>query len=122
MQTINSTEKEISTIIPQTIQGPIKTSWILFLLFLVTTIIYYFLAQPELPLFYTVATKQNQLAPRIFLFLFPAISFFMNILHFFIFKILQRYSTILIKLFVGITIGLQILLGFALFRIILITM
>lgn len=108
--------------ITKTVQAPTSVSWILFFLFLVTTIIYYFLAQPELPLFYTVATKQDQLAPKLFLFIFPAVSLSMNVLHFFIFRALQRYSAILLKLFVGTTIGLQILLGFALFRIILITL
>ncbi len=121
MQTIISTQKEQNTIIPKEIQTPITVSWILFFLSLVTTIIFYFLAQPELPLFYTVATKQDQLAPKLLLFIFPTVSLFINVLHFFIFRILQKYSAILLKLFVGTTIGLQILLGFALFRIILIT-
>lgn len=122
MQTISNSLKEHDTVIPKSVQAPITASWILFFLFLVTTSIYYFLAQPELPLFYTVATKQDQLAPKLFLFIFPAVSLLMNSLHFFILRILQKYSAILLKLFVGTTIGLQILLGFALFRIILITM
>ncbi len=121
MQTVINTQKETLVIIPKNVQAPITASWILFFLFLVVTIIYYFLAQPELPIFYTVATRQDQLAPKLFLFIFPAVSLSMNIIHFFILRALQKYSAILLKLFVGTTIGLQILLGFALLRILLIT-
>lgn len=121
MQTIINTHKDPLKIIPKSIQTPITVSWILFLLFLLITIIYFFISQPELPLFYTLATKQDQLVPKAFLFLLPAISFTINIIHFFIVKSLQKFSSVLLKLFVGTTITLQILIGFALFRIILIT-
>ncbi len=121
MQTVISSQKEPEKIIPQNVKTPFTTTWILFLFFLVTTIIYYFLSQPELPLFYSLATKQDQLAPKVFLFLFPAISLIINILHFFIVKFLQQFSSILLKLFIGTTIALQVLVGFALIRIIVIT-
>lgn len=121
MQTIINTQKETLTVIPNNVRAPITASWILFFLFLVITIIYYFFSQPELPIFYTVATKQDQLAPKLFLFIFPIVSLSINSIHFFILKILQKYSAILLRLFAGTTIGLQILLGFALLRILLIT-
>ena len=121
MQTVINTQRENIRSIPKSVQEPIKITWILFLLFLSTTSIYYFLAQPELPIFYSLASKQDQLAPKMFLFVFPLISFFMNVFHLFIVRVLKKYSVILIKLFVGTTLGLQVLLGFALFRIILIT-
>ncbi|GIK84000.1 MAG: hypothetical protein BroJett025_06220 [Patescibacteria group bacterium] len=122
MQTTNNTQKEQTTAIPKSVRTPITVSWVLFLVFLLVSIIYYFLAQDELPLFYTVATKQDQLAPKLFLFIFPLVSLLMNIVHFFIFKSLHKFSAILLRLFIGTTIALQILLGFALFRIIFITM
>ena len=122
MQISSNTQKEPVKIIPKDIQKPITTSWIFFFVFLTTTIIYYFLAQPELPLFYTVANKEEQLAPKIFLFLFPAISVVITITHFFIARLLQRFSAVLLKLFLGTTLMLQILLGFALARIIFITL
>jgi len=122
MQTIINTPKEPETLIPKNVQTPVSVSWGLFFIFLIVTIIYYFLSQPELPIYYTVGTKSDQLAPKIFLFLFPFISLIMNLIHFFIFRILQKYSALLLKLFVGTTITLQVLLGFALLRIIFITM
>lgn len=121
MQTIINTHKEKIKVIPKSVRTPITTSWILFLVFLVISIIYFFLSQPEIPFFYTLANKQDQLAPKAFLFLFPAISLIINIVHFFILKSLQKFSAILLKLFAGTTIALQVLLGFALIRIIIIT-
>lgn len=103
------------------VKTPITLSWITSVLILGTSIIYFFLAQPELPLFYSVATKQDQLSNKVFLFLFPIVSIVINLLHFFIARVLKRYSVVLLKLFVGTTLGLQLLLGFALVRIILIT-
>ena len=121
MPTIINIQKDSAKLIPKSVQTPISVSWILSLLFLLVTIIYYFLSQPELPLFYSVATKQEQLAPKILLFLFPTLSFAINIVHFFILKTLQKFSAVLLRLFVGTTVTLQVLLGFALVRIILIT-
>lgn len=121
MQTVISTQKEPVKVIPKSVQTPITASWIMFLLFLLISIIYFFLSQPELPIFYSVATKQDQLAPKMFLFLLPGISLMINIIHFFILKSLQKFSVVLLKLFVGTTITLQVLIGFALIRIILIT-
>jgi len=121
MQTIISTQKEPVKIIPKSVQTPITISWILFLLFLVTSIIYFFLSQPEIPLFYTLANMEDQLVSKVLIFLFPAISFIINVIHFLIVKSLQKYSAVLLKLFVGTTITLQVLIGFALFRIIFIT-
>lgn len=121
MQTIISTQKEPVKILPAKVQAPVTASWILFFLLLIISIIYFFLSQPELPLLYSVATKQDQLVPKIFLFIFPIISLLINILHFFIAKSLKNFSMILLELFVGTTIGLQLLLAFALIRIIIIT-
>lgn len=121
MQAIINSQKNPIHTIPKNVQTPITFSWILTLLFLGVTIIYFFLSQPELPLFYTVADKQDQLAPKAFLFLFPAISFAINIIHFIIVKTLQKFSAVLLRLFVETTIILQILLGSALVRIIWIT-
>jgi hypothetical protein len=122
MQTIINTQQERIKMIPKEVKTPITTSWIIFLLLLTISIIFYFLFQPEIPLFYTLANKENQLVPKVFVFLFPAISFTINILHFFILRSLQKFSTVLLRLFAGTTIALQILLGFALIRIIIITL
>jgi len=121
MQTIINTQKTPVKIIPKSVQTPISITWILFLLFLVSTIIYFFLSQPELPMFYSVATRQDQLVPKAFLFLLPGISLIINVVHFFIIKSLQKFSVVLLQLFVWTTIIFQVLIGFALFRIILIT-
>jgi hypothetical protein len=122
MATIINTQQEKIKVLPLTLRTPTNISWLLFLFFLVTSIIFYFIFQPEIPLFYTLANKQAQLVPKIYVFLFPTISFVINITHFFILKSLQKFSTVLLRLFAGTTIALQILLGLALIRIILITL
>ena len=119
MQTVINTPKRSAHLIPQSVKTPITFSWIIFFVYLVITIIFYFISQPEVPIFYSVATKSEQLAPKLFLFVFPLISLFITVIHFFIARLLQKFSEVLLKLFVGTTVGLQILLGFALFRIIL---
>ena len=121
MQTIINTDKNPITKIPKSVQTPLTASWVIFLLLLAISIIYYFLAQPEIPLLYTVATKNDQLVDKIVIFIFPVISLVMNIVHYIIVRLLKRFSVILLKLFVGTTLGLQVLLVFAFLRIILIT-
>jgi hypothetical protein len=107
--------------IPSEIRQTIALSWITTLLILITAVVYFFITQPELPIFYSLATSQDQLADKIFLFVFPLLSFGINFLHLFIFKILQQYSSVLLKLYAGTTLGLQVVLLLALVRIVLIT-
>lgn len=107
--------------IPKSVKQPINISWILFLVMLLTSSIYFFLSQPVIPLNYTVARLEDQLVHKAFLFLFPGISILINVFHSIILKLLKKYSAVLLKLFAGTTLGLQILLTLALFRIIFIT-
>lgn len=121
MQTIINTDKNPITKIPKSVQTPVTISWVIFVVLLGLSIIYYFIAQPQLPLLYTVASKSDQLVDKIFIFIFPALSFVMNIVHYVIARLLKKFSIILLKLFVGTTLGLQVILLFAFLRIILIT-
>jgi hypothetical protein len=121
MPTTINIPKEANTFIPLTIKGPIITSWILFFVILLISTISFFLIQPEIPLFYSLGTKQDQLAPKMFIFIFPLTSLIINLVHFFIAKILLNFSVVLTKLFIGITIAFQFLISFALIRIIFIT-
>lgn len=118
---INNFEKHTGIQFPQSIKRPLFISWVLLLLMIIVTGIYFFIAQPELPIFYSLATKQDQLASKAFLFLFPLISFITNLIHLTLIKVLKNYSLVMLQLFVGVTVGLQVMLLFALLRIVLIT-
>ena len=114
-------QKKPSFSIPKVVKQPIYASWSVSFLILFAAVIYYFISQPELPIFYSLARKADQLAPKIYIFLFPLISFTMNTLHLFFINALKNYSVLLLKLFVGTTLALQLILALAMFRIILIT-
>ena len=110
----NQTPKNIATLV--------TISWIFFLMSTVVTVIYYFMAQPELPLFYTLANKQDQLTAKIFLFLFPIISLTINAIHSLVLKKMHKYSILLLTLFAGTTLVLQALISYSLLRIISVTL
>jgi len=121
MQTIINTDKNPITKIPKSVQTPVTISWVIFVILIGLSILYYLIAQPQLPMLYTVASKNDQLLDKIFIFIIPALSLVMNIIHYIIARLLKKYSVILLKLFVGTALGLQVILMFAFLRIILIT-
>ena len=100
----------------------LRYAWIISAITTLTAGLYYVIAQPEIPLFYSLATKQDQLTNKIFLFLFPVVAVAINTAHFFILKTLKEYSTIILRLFIGTTLGLQTLLLLACIRIIWVTL
>lgn len=96
-------------------------SWVFSGLLTLVALVHYYFAQPELPIFYSLATKQDQLANKLFVFLFPLISFTIAATHSVIFRALEEHSQIIKKLFSGVTLGLVLLLCIAYIRIIIIT-
>jgi len=111
----------MKTSIPKVIKKPIFTAWTISLVILFISVIYYFIAQPQLPIFYSLARKSDQLAQKEFLFLFPLISFVMNFTHLLVIKILKSYSSLMLKLFTFTTTVLQGLFLLSLLRIVVIT-
>ncbi|NCO12397.1 MAG: hypothetical protein COZ34_02825 [Candidatus Pacebacteria bacterium CG_4_10_14_3_um_filter_34_15] len=108
-------------VVPKSIKKSVLVSWIaMFVIALVSTI-YYFIAQPELPIFYSLAQRKDQIVQKEYLFLFPTISLLMNLLHFQIIKVLKKYSSLMLKLFVFTTAFLQIIFLLSLLRIVMIT-
>jgi len=107
--------------IPKVIKKPIFIAWAIALVISLTSIIYYFISQPQLPLFYSLAGKSDQLAQKEFIFLFPLISFVMNFSHLLVIKILKNYSSLMLKLFAFTTTILQGLFLLSLLRIVIIT-
>ena len=122
MQSLTNQQKEPQEQTPKNIATLVTISWIFFLMITVVTVIYYFMAQPELPLFYTLANKQDQLTAKIFLFLFPIISLTINAIHSLVLKKMHKYSILLLTLFAGTTLVLQALISYSLLRIISVTL
>ncbi len=116
---MNRLRKE--TIIPKTVKTAVMFSWIVTTIILLIAVVYYITAQPELPIFYSLARKSDQLARKEFLFIFPSLSLILNTLNLTILKTLRDQATLMIKLFANTTMVLQFLLLIALVRIVLIT-
>ena len=80
----------------------------------------YFRLQPQVPLFYSLARPSQHLVHKNWLFVFPAISLAINVVHFSLLGLLRKIDRLLLKLFVWATVGTQLLLGIGLARILLI--
>ncbi|MBU0974940.1 hypothetical protein KKD03_04545 [Patescibacteria group bacterium] len=106
---------------PINLKKPVLISWIAMIAIILVSTIYYFIAQPELPIYYSLAQKNEQIVQKEYLFLFPAISLLMNLLHFQIIKVLKKYSSLMLTLFVYTTAFLQIMFLLSLLRIVMIT-
>lgn len=87
----------------------------------ISAIIFFLVAQPELPLFYTLSSSDQVLAPKEYIFLLPGLSFATLILNFSILYWLNKEKDILFNIFSWSTIVIQVLFLTALVRIIAIT-
>lgn len=83
---------------------------------------FYFFLQPEIPLFYTLALSEQVLAPKIWLALFPSLSFLITILHMIIIGFLHDLDEQVLRLFAITTITIQSIVLLALIRILSITL
>lgn len=81
-------------------------------------LVMYFRVQPVIPIFYTLALPSQQLAAKEWIFLFPALAFGFTSLHLVIAHIFREYSSLLLTLFGWVTVGLNLILGLSMVRII----
>lgn len=82
-------------------------------------LVFYFGLQKEIPLFYSLSSDQ-QLAGKQFIFILPMIATLMNAVHFLIAYIEKEINYNILKMFMQVTLLLQILLLAILLRIIII--
>jgi hypothetical protein len=87
---------------------------------LLVTTIFFFRIQPQVPLFYSLARTSQHLTSKNWLFLLPALSLLISFSHLIIAKIIRHNDQLLMKLFAWTTVGTQLILGLALFRILII--
>ncbi|PIR61980.1 MAG: hypothetical protein COY81_02630 [Candidatus Pacebacteria bacterium CG_4_10_14_0_8_um_filter_43_12] len=107
--------------VPIEVKKNLLASFYLTVLTTLIATIYYFIAQPELPFFYTLPLPEQALGSKEWLFFFPVLSFFITLTHMIIISVYHDLSPLILKLFASMTAMAQVIQLLALLRIILIT-
>jgi uncharacterized membrane protein len=102
------------------IRFQLSLSWLISLLMLLATAIFYFRLQPQVPLFYSLARPEQYLTSKEWIFILPGLSIIMNLIHFFIAQIANKTNSLILQIFAWVSVGLEFILGLALLRILFI--
>jgi len=86
----------------------------------VVALISFLILQPEVPIFYSLGAKNEWLAPKIWLFLFPVLSLAMTLGHFLLLIVSKSLEKTITQLFAWATVFIQAILALSLVRIIFI--
>ncbi|GEM_PF-912746 len=95
---------------PDFVKTPIKFSLAINLIILLITLRSYPFIQPVIPIFYSLPNPNQHLADKSWLFLLPAISLLMNLIHIYSFKLIESNTQFVIKLFAYSGLTLQAIL------------
>jgi len=87
----------------------------------ISAVVFFFTAQPEIPLLYTLSLPEQALVPKIYIFILPALSFFTLIINLVFLHQLHREKDIIFLLFSWSNMVVQLLFFTAIIRIITIT-
>lgn len=105
--------------LPKSLRAIGLLSIILNVVSLLVVLVFYIGLQKEIPLFYSLSSDQ-QLADKKFIFVLPIIATLINAIHFLIAYIEKEINYNILKMFMEVTLLLQILLLAILLRIIII--
>ena len=105
--------------VPRYVRQPFLISLLISFSSILGLLTVYFILQPQVPLYYSLARPEQFLVPKSRLFVFPGLSLLINALHLFSIKFLQHYEQVLVEIFAWITVAIQIFLVLALIRIIM---
>lgn len=105
--------------LPKSLRKMGLSSIVLNIISLLVVLIFYIGLQKEIPLFYSLSNDQ-QLADKKFIFVLPMIATLINAVHFLIAYIEKEIDYNILRMFIQITLLLQILLLAILLRIIII--
>lgn len=105
--------------LPKSLRAIGLSSIILNIVSLLLVLVFYIGLQKEIPLFYSLSSDQ-QLADKKFIFILPAITTPINVVHFLIAYIEKEINYNILKMFMQVTLMLQVLLLAILLRIIII--
>lgn len=100
---------------------PLFTSFFVSAIIFIVTIVYYLQAQPQLPLFYSLARPSQHLVPKVWLFILPSVSLIINTIHTILVQLFKEYNPVILRLFMWVTVILQLVLLLVFLRIVLIT-
>ncbi|MCA9370069.1 MAG: hypothetical protein H6774_01615 [Pseudomonadales bacterium] len=121
MQNPSLSQAKLPIVLPEH-KLPLIIATVLASLCSIICILYVLYAQPVLPIFYSLASASAQLAPKYWLLLLPGISVTMLFVHASIARAFQTYSPLIVRLFLWVTVLLQVALLLAAVRIISITL
>lgn len=107
--------------LPKVAKKTLYASYVVSLIQIVVAIVGFIILQPEIPLFYTLARPEQQLVPKIWVFIFPVFSILINVIHTILIGLDSKKEIVLLSLFARVTTVLQFALLLALLRIIYIT-
>lgn len=105
-------------LLPKFVKTPFLIVYLLTLTSALATLVFYFKAQPQIPIFYSLATPSEHLAPKEWLLIFPALTTIVTLIHVAITRSLTQTDRLLVTLFSWSTVMIQIILTLALLRII----
>lgn len=109
------------SLVPKEVKHQLLISLYLTIFITLVATVYYFIAQPVLPFFYTLPLPQQALGPKEWLFFFPLCSFLITLLHMIVISFFQDLEKIILKLFANTTAIIQVILLLALIRVVIIT-
>lgn len=105
-------------LLPKFVKTPFLLVYLLTLVSSLTTLVFYFRAQPQIPIFYSLPEPAQHLAPKEWLFLFPGLAVLSTVIHIAITKSITHTDRLLVILFSWSLVVVQVVLVLALFRII----
>jgi len=107
--------------VPEVAKKTLYASYAVSLIQIGVAVAAFLFLQPELPLFYTLAEEEQQLAPKIWVLIFPLLSVIINLIHSVLISLDTKKEVVLLSLFARVTTVLQVALLLALLRIVYIT-
>jgi hypothetical protein len=78
--------------------------------------------QPVIPLFYSVSQPSQQLAPKIWIFLFPIFAWLITLSHFFLLRNMKDIEGSVERIFSWTTLGIVVIGGLMFIRVVLLVL
>jgi len=104
--------------LPQYLKTPVLVCFFLSSLMALIVLASYMSIQPVVPLFYSLPQPNDYLVPKIWLAVFPILSFIITLSHLIWLKSIQTYEKVIQQLYIWLTVIIQLVFLLALIRII----
>ncbi len=115
---LSQSRLRLSIRLPRAVRPAFFISYALSSLSILIVLTVLFTLQPVVPMFYTLPTPEQQLVPKEWLLLFPAVSFFISLGHTLLVNHLYRYEAVIGYIFGWVTVVIQVMLLLSMARII----